>query len=252
MSVHLLKINNLKVRVGNKIILREVNLTIKEGTVHVIFGPNGSGKTTLVGAIMGLPQYKIVTGDIKFKGESILPLAVHERAKLGIGLAFQRPPVVKGVSLFHLLKALKKSEKDIFSSAGSLNLKDHLYRDINKEFSGGEIKRSEIFQMKLMNHSLLMLDEPESGVDFENITLLSKIIKETLEKELPIIKRKKSGLIITHTGFIIQHIQTDVGHVILNGRILCSGNPHEILESIREYGFEKCAECLEKKKKEKE
>jgi len=252
MSISLLKINNLKVRVGDKIILREVNLTIKEGTVHVIFGPNGSGKTTLVGAIMGLPQYKIVAGDIKFKGESILPLAVHERAKLGIGMAFQRPPVVKGVSLFHLLKALKKSEKNIFSSAESLNLKDHLYRDINKEFSGGEIKRSEIFQMKLMNPSLLMLDEPESGVDFENIALLSKIIKKTLEKELPIVKRKKSGLIITHTGFIIQHIQTDVGHVILDGRMLCSGNPQEILERIKECGFEKCAECLEKmKKKEK-
>ncbi len=251
MSISLLKINNLKVRVGNKIILHEVNLTIKEGTVHVIFGPNGSGKTTLVGAIMGLPQYEIVAGDIKFKGKSILPLAVHERAKLGIGLAFQRPPVVKGVSLFHLLKALKKSEKDIFSSAENLNLKDHLYRDINKEFSGGEIKRSEILQIKLMDPLLLMLDEPESGVDFENITLLSKIIKETLEKGLPIIKRKKSGLIITHTGFIIQHIPTDVGHVILNGRILCSGNPQEILESIRKYGFEKCAECLEKKKEKK-
>jgi len=247
MSISLLKINNLKVRIGDKIILREVNLNIEEGTVHVIFGPNGSGKTTLVGAIMGLPQYEIVAGNIKFKGKSILPLAVHERVKLGISLAFQRPPIVKGVSLFHLLKALKKSEKDILSSAESLNLKDYLYRDINKEFSGGEIKRSEILQMKLMDPSLLMLDEPESGVDFENITLLSKIIKETLEKELPIIKRKKSGLIITHTGFIIQHIRTDVGHVILNGRILCSGNPQEILERIRKYGFEKCVECMKKK-----
>jgi len=250
MNIPLLEIDNLKVRIGDKTILHGVNLTIEEGTVHVIFGPNGSGKTTLVGAIMGLPQYRVVEGDIKFRGRSVLPLPVYERAKLGIGLAFQRPPAVKGVSLFHLLKVVKGSEDDIFSAAESLNLKGHLYRDINKGFSGGEIKRSEILQMKLMAPDLLMLDEPESGVDFENIVLLSDTIKEMLEKELPITKRKKSGLIITHTGFIIQHIQTDVGHVILDGRILCSGNPQEILEIIRKHGFEKCAECLEKKERE--
>ncbi len=250
MNTPLLEIGDLKVKIGDKTILHGLNLTIEEGTVHVIFGPNGSGKTTLVGAIMGLPQYEVVDGDIKFKGESILSLPAHERAKLGIGLAFQRPPAVKGVSLFHLLKAVKGSGDDIFAAAESLNLKDYLHRDINKGFSGGEIKRSEVLQMKLMDPALLMLDEPESGVDFENIVLLSDIIREMLEKKHPIITRKKSGLIITHTGFIIQHIQTDVGHVILDGRILCSGSPQEILEIIRKHGFEKCVECLEKEGKE--
>ena len=244
MNTPLLEIENLKVEIGNKRILHGVNLTIEEGTVHVIFGPNGSGKTTLVGAIMGLPQYRVTDGDIKFKGKSITSLPVHKRAKLGIGLAFQRPPAVKGVSLFYLLKAIKGSENDILAAADSMNLKDHLHRDINKGFSGGEIKRSEILQMRLMNPALLMLDEPESGVDFENILLISEIIKEILEKEISITKRKKSGLVITHTGFIIQHIQADVGHVILNGKILCSGNPQEILGRIKKYGFEKCAECL--------
>jgi len=250
MNTPLLEIDNLMVKVGDKIILHGINLTIEEGTVHVIFGPNGSGKTTLVGAIVGLPQYGVIGGDIKFKGESILTLPVNKRAKLGIGLAFQRPPAVKGLDLFHLLKAVKGSEEDILPAAESLNLKDYLHRDINKGFSGGEIKRSEILQLKLMNPVLLMLDEPESGVDFENIVLLSEIIKEMLEKKHPIITRRKSGLIITHTGFIIHHIQTDVGHVILDGRILCSGNPQEILEIIRKNGFERCVECLEKKGKE--
>jgi Fe-S cluster assembly ATP-binding protein len=249
MNTSLLEIDNLEVRIGDKTILHGANLTIEGGTVHVIFGPNGSGKTSLVGAIMGLPQYEVTGGDIKFKGESILSLPIHERAKLGIGLAFQRPPAVKGVTLFHLLKAVKGSEDNILPAAESLNLKDYLHRDINKGFSGGEIKRSEILQLKLMDPALLMLDEPESGVDFENIVLLSDIIREMLQKELPITDRKKSGLIITHTGFIIQHIQTDVGHVILDGRILCSGNPQEILQIIRKHGFEKCVECLEKREK---
>lgn len=252
MNTPLLQIDSLEVRIGDKTILHGVNLNIEEGTLHVIFGPNGSGKTTLVGVIMGLPQYGVVAGDIRFKGESILSLPVNKRAKLGIGLAFQRPPVIKGVNLFHLLKALKRDGANILSSAERLNLKDYLHRDINKGFSGGEIKRSEILQMKMMDPALLLLDEPESGVDFENIVLLSDIIKEMLEKELPITKRRKSGLIITHTGFIIEHLRPDVGHVILEGRILCSGNPQEILEIIREHGFEKCAECLEKKKKERQ
>lgn len=249
MNIPLLEIIDLKVKIENKTILQGVNLTIEEGTVHVIFGPNGSGKTTLVGAIMGLPQYKVVEGDIKFRGESILSLPVHERAKLGIALAFQRPPAVRGVSLFHLLKAIKGSEDDILSAAERLNLREHLHRDINRGFSGGEVKRSEILQIKLIDPDLLILDEPESGVDFENIVLLSKVIREMLEKELPITRRRKSGMIITHTGFIIQHIQADQGHVIFDGRILCSGNPQEILEIIRKCGFERCAGCLERRER---
>jgi len=249
MNTCLLEIKNLKVKIGDKTILHGVNLAIDEGTVHVIFGPNGSGKTTLVGAIMGLPQYEVVDGDIKFKGQSILSMPSHERAKLGIGLAFQRPPAVKGVNLFHLLKAVKRNEDDILAAAEALNLKDYLHRDMNKGFSGGEIKRSEVLQMKLMRPTMLMLDEPESGVDFENIVLLSDIIKEMLEKKHPIVTRKTSGLIITHTGLILEHIQADVGHVILDGRILCSGNPQEILEAIRTHGFERCLECLEKQRK---
>ena len=241
----ILEIEDLRVKVGDRMVLDGVNLSIEEGMVHVIFGPNGSGKTTLVGSIVGLPQYERLSGDIRFMGKSILSLPTHERARLGIGLAFQHPPAIRGLTPLHLFRALGHKEENFLPEAQRLNLVEHLEKGLNKGLSGGEIKRSEILQLKLIEPSFVILDEPESGVDFENIMLLSTVIREMLEKDKPISRRKKSGLIITHTGFIIQHVEADVGHVILKGKILCSGNPHEILETVREKGFEDCVKCFE-------
>lgn len=244
MSTPLLQIEHLTVQVGEKTILKDFQLTIAEGTTHVIFGPNGSGKSTLLGTIMGLPQYKVINGNIQVRGKSIINLPVYERAKMGLGLAFQHPPMVKGVVLKKLLESIQKSDENLLFAADRLRMKEYLHRDINRGFSGGETKRSEILQLKLMSPDLLMLDEPESGVDFENIAILADVIKDMLDKDLPQKKRSRSGLIITHTGFIIQHIGADVGHVILNGQIVCSGNPNTIFEKIQNCGFDECPICM--------
>ncbi len=240
----LLEIEHLTVEVGGHTILSDFHLAIQEGTTHVIFGPNGSGKSTLLGTMMGLPQYKVLNGDIRFQGQSILDMPVHERANLGLGLAFQHPPTIKGVTLKKMLETIQKSEDNLLFSAERLRMKEYLHRDINRGFSGGEAKRSEILQLKMMAPQLMMLDEPESGVDFENIAILADVIKDMLGKDLPQEKRSRSGLIITHTGFIIQHIGADVGHVIINGRIVCSGNPHTIFEKIQKCGFDECPICM--------
>lgn len=243
MNHPLLEIIHLEVKVGSHTILKDFHLTIEEGTTHVIFGPNGSGKSTLLGAIIGLPHYKITHGDIRFKGESILDKAVHERAQLGLGLAFQHPPVIKGVILKKLLESIQTTDENLLFTSDRLRMKEYLHRDINRGFSGGEAKRSEILQMKLMAPSLLMLDEPESGVDFENIAIIADVLKDMLEKDKASQDRNRSGLIITHTGFIIQHIGADIGHVILNGKIICSGDPDKIFQKIQTCGFDQCAFC---------
>lgn len=239
----LLEIIHLEVKVSDHTILKDLHLTIEEGTTHVVFGPNGSGKSTLVSTIVGLPQYKVTNGDIKFKGRSILKMPVHERAALGLGLAFQHPPVIKGVTLQKLLETIQTTDENLLFSADRLHMKEYLHRDINRGFSGGEAKRSEILQMKLMTPSLLMLDEPESGVDFENIAIIADVLKDMLEKDKKQAERNRSGLIITHTGFIIQHIGADIGHVILNGKIICSGDPEKIFQKIQTCGFDQCAFC---------
>ncbi len=243
MKTPLLEISHLEVQVSDHTILKDLHLTIEEGTTHVIFGPNGSGKSTLVCAIIGLPQYKITKGDIKYKGRSIINIPVYERSKLGLGLAFQHPPIVKGVVLKKLLQTIQTTDENLLFSADRLRMKEYLHRDINRGFSGGEAKRSEILQMKLMAPSLLMLDEPESGVDFENIAIIADVLKDMLEKDKKPKERNRSGLIITHTGFIIQHIGADIGHVILDGKIICSGNPQTIFQKIQTCGFDQCALC---------
>ncbi len=144
----MLEITDLHVEVDNKPILQGLNLHIKPGETHILFGPNGSGKSTLLGAIMGFGRYRITAGKILFKGQDITPLSTHERAALGIGLAFQRPPVLRGVTLQELLKISARGRADSFEEAAkSLNLSEFMPRDVNYGFSGGEVKRSEMLQL---------------------------------------------------------------------------------------------------------
>jgi len=236
----LLKITDLSVETGGKTLLRGVNLSLKPGEVHVIFGPNGSGKSSLLHTIMGLPNYRVISGDIEFMGKSILGLGIAERAKLGIGLAFQRPPVVPGVSLKNLTEVINPADSDMNGFADELNLRPHLDRYLNDGFSGGEMKRSEILQLLLQNPDLVMLDEPESGVDVANVDLLAKVIKKLLQKDMPICKRSRGGILVTHTGNILEEINADRGYVMLDGKIVCSGCPLEIFEHIKKFGFERC------------
>lgn len=237
-----LELRDLHVEVEGKEILRGVNLSIRSGETHVLFGPNGSGKTTLLMAVMGFPRYRVTAGSVILAGEDVTALPPHERARRGIGMMFQRPPTVRGVSLEQMASICSRDELDVREVAGELNLADFLTRDVNHGFSGGEIKRSELLQLMAQNPDVVLLDEPESGVDMENLQLVGKAIRILLQKDLR-RKRKKCGLIITHTGYILDYVEADQGHVLCDGVIVCSGNPREQLEGIRRYGFEECAKC---------
>ncbi|MGA2918869.1 ABC transporter ATP-binding protein [Methanoregula sp.] len=240
----MLHIENLHVKVGDKQVLHDINLHIGEGETHVLLGPNGSGKTTLLMTLMGYSNYTITEGKIIFKGEDVTKMKAHERAKRGIGMLFQRPPTISGLKLGKLLTAISRTKKeDIPALATSVHMDKFLERDINKGFSGGEIKRSEVLQLMIQNPDFIMLDEPESGVDIENISLIGTAIGSLLEKDKHVIKRQKSGLVITHTGYILDYIETDRGHVMCDGQIRCHGNPREIMKDIKQRGYKECLEC---------
>jgi len=243
----MLRIKHLTVAVGDKEILHDVNLTIRTGETQVLFGPNGSGKTTLLMTIMGFPKYRVTEGSITFKGKELTDLAPDERARLGIGISFQRPPVVRGVKTRDMVAAClgeRKAEDTIAHLAEKTDLADFLDREINYGFSGGEIKRSEIMQLLAQRPELVLLDEPESGVDLVNISLIGNLINELLEKDCPILKRKCMGLIITHTGHILEYVNARTGYVMIDGRIGCGADPHEILATIKEKGYQECARCM--------
>jgi Fe-S cluster assembly ATP-binding protein len=242
----MLKINDLSVAVEGKEIIHDINMTIQTGETHVLFGPNGAGKSTLLMAIMGFPKYKVTKGSISFKGKDITGLSVDERARMGIGMSFQRPPVVRGVKTRDMVSACLKGRGDgetIEKLAEKTDLKDFLERDINYGFSGGEIKRSELMQLLAQRPELTLLDEPESGVDLVNIALIGELMNDLLEKNCPIPERKCMGLIITHTGHILDYVNARTGYVMCNGTIGCEGDPHEMLATIREKGYNECIKC---------
>jgi Fe-S cluster assembly ATP-binding protein len=242
----MLRVKDLSVAVDNKEIIHDVNLTIKNGETHVLFGPNGAGKTTLLMTLMGFPRYRVTRGSITFKGKDITGMTVDERARLGIGMSFQRPPVVRGVKTQDMMAACLKDRGDgerIKELAGKARLDEFLERDINYGFSGGEIKRSELMQLLAQGPELTLLDEPESGVDLVNIALIGELMNELLEKNCPIQLRKCMGLIITHTGHILDYVNARTGYVMCDGTIGCVGDPHEMLSTIREKGYEECIKC---------
>jgi len=243
---NMLEIKELSVAVGGRDILHDVNLSIKAGETHVLFGPNGGGKTTLLMAIMGSPKYRVTHGGITFKGKDILGLSVDERARMGIGMSLQRPPVVRGVKARDMVAACvrgRANEETVYALAKKANLVDFMDRDINYGFSGGEIKRSELLQLLAQNPDMALFDEPESGVDLVNIALIGELINELLGKQHPIRDRKHAGFIITHTGHILDYVNARTGYVLLEGRIVCEGDPHEILETIKGKGYEECRRC---------
>jgi Fe-S cluster assembly ATP-binding protein len=242
----LLSIEGLRVRVGDREVLKGVNLAIAPGETHVLLGPNGSGKTTLLSTILGMPGYEVVGGSVTFKGTDLLPLTIDERARLGIGIAFQRPPAVRGVKLRQLMEVAsggRLDEKGLATLAEELELGEMLERDVNMGFSGGEAKRSEMGQLLAQQPDLAFFDEPESGVDLDNIAVVGGAIQRLL-KGVAASDPKRSGLVITHTGNILQYVNADVGHVLYEGRIACGGNPLDLLADIERQGYEKCAGCV--------
>lgn len=237
----LLEISNLGVEVGGKRILNDINLEVPKGEVHVLFGPNGSGKTSLIMAVLGYPAYRVVSGKILFKGKDITDLPINERVKLGISVAFQNPPAIRGVKLRDILRSLipgavEKKDGRIRELSETINFSlGFLGRDLNLGFSGGEVKKSEVLQVLAQDADFVMLDEPDSGVDVENLQLVGEVVNKMLEG--------RSALLITHLGYILHHIHADRAHVLLHGTIACSGIPTKILGQILKEGYSWCEKC---------
>ncbi|WBF09046.1 Fe-S cluster assembly ATPase SufC [Methanothermobacter thermautotrophicus] len=246
----LLEITDLAVEVSGKQVLKDIDLYIDRGETHVLLGPNGSGKSTLFMTILGFPKYRVTNGQILFKGEDITDLSTTERVRMGIGVSFQNPPAIRGVKLMDLLKVESgmETEEELTPELRGLAAKmkfdeSFLERDVNLGFSGGEVKRSEILQLMAQKPDFIMFDEPDSGVDIENVELLAEEINVLLDKDKKPGLRRKSGLLITHLGYILNFVSADTAHVLMDGRIACSGNPQEIIEDIRKDGFKGCVEC---------
>lgn len=200
--------------------------------------------------ILGFPKYRVTNGQIIFKGEDITDLSTTERVRMGIGVSFQNPPAIRGVKLMDLLKVESglETEDELTPELRGLAAKmkfdeSFLERDVNLGFSGGEVKRSEILQLLAQKPDFIMFDEPDSGVDIENVELLAEEINVLLDKDKKPGLRRKSGLLITHLGYILNFVSADTAHVLMDGRIACSGNPQEIIEDIRKDGFKGCVEC---------
>ena len=218
-----------KVKDSDKEIIKGLNLEIKENEIHVIMGPNGAGKSTLSNIIFNNPKYEITKGDILFEGEKINDLKPNEIAKKGIFMSFQIPEVIPGITNAEFLKSAKTSitgEKvNLFEFANELDdnmdklniNKDYINREVNVGFSGGEKKKNEILQMLTLNPKLAILDETDSGLDVDAIKTVSKGIK--------LFKNENNAvLIITHSTKLLKDLDVDYVHILVDGRIVKTGN----------------------------
>ena len=241
--MELLNIQDLYVNAGEKEILKGLNLKINKGETHVIMGPNGAGKSTLANIILNNPSYTVTSGNIYFEGENINDLKTDERAKKGIFMSFQTPEEVPGISVTNFLKAAvsAKTEAPVKIFAFKKELEENMQkldmnpsyssRDLNVGFSGGEKKKNEILQMLTLNPKLAILDETDSGLDVDAVKTVSKGINMYKNDE-------NSVLIITHSNKILQDLKVDYVHVLVKGKIVCSGGPELALE-IEEKGYAK-------------
>ena len=220
-------------------ILKGLNLNIKKGEIHVIMGPNGSGKSTLANTILASPRYIVTKGDILFEGKSILKLKTNEIAKLGIFMSFQTPVDIPGISIGSFLKTIKNDNMNLYEFSKSVenNMeklgidKNYIYRDLNVGFSGGEKKKTEILQLLTINPKLAILDETDSGLDVDAIKLVSKGIKLFKNDDNAI-------LIITHSTKILEHLDVDYVHILVDGKIIKSGDS-KLAKEIENDGYTK-------------
>lgn len=222
---------NVKIKDSDKHIINGLSLDIKDGEVHAIMGPNGTGKSTLSKVIMGNYKYELTDGDILFNGESLKDLKVNERAKRGIFLAMQDPTVVDGVTNSEFLKTASREitgeNIDYFKFLDEVNKsiedlefdKDMLYRHLNKGFSGGEKKKNEVLQIKMLKPKFIILDEIDSGLDVDSLRIVCENINKYREEH-----KDTSVLIITHYPRILEYINPDFVHIMNNGKIVKTGN----------------------------
>jgi Fe-S cluster assembly ATP-binding protein len=235
MAAALLEIRDADIGVGSTAICRDISVSVQPGETHVLFGPNGSGKSSLLAAIMGLPPFAVTRGEMLFQGARLDRMSIDERARRGLGMAFQRPPSLEGVTIAGLSAALGADE-NLQREAAALDLQAFARRDINVGFSGGEIKRWEILKLFLQQPLLCLFDEPESGVDLEHIAAVGAAIDRLLRTPHP-SGVARAALVITHTGFILDYIKADVGHMMVDGRIVYSGPAAALFKHIQRNGY---------------
>ena len=238
-----LVISDLHVNVGDKEILRGVDLTVEQGKVHALMGPNGSGKSTLAYALAGHPRYRVTAGRVTFQDEDVLSLTPDERARQGMFLAMQYPVEVPGVSVTNFLRTALNAvrEEDVPVREFARELREQMKllnmdpkfaeRSLNEGFSGGEKKRHEILQMALLRPALAILDETDSGLDIDALKVVSEGVNRMRGPDLGV-------LLITHYTRILRYIAPDVVHVMLGGRIVQTGG-RELADELEERGYER-------------
>ena len=242
----MLEVKDLPARIGDKEILRGINLTIKDGETHAIMGPNGSGKSTLSAVLVGNPLYEVTAGTATFNGKDLLEMKPEDRAHEGLFLSFQYPVEIPGVSMTNFMRTAinekrKYEGKEPLSAGDFLKLSREkrkiveldsklANRSVNEGFSGGEKKRNEIFQMAMLEPKLAILDETDSGLDVDAL----RIVAEGVNK----LKTPQSScIVITHYQRLLDILKPDVVHVLYKGRIVKTGGP-ELAHEIEERGFD--------------
>jgi Fe-S cluster assembly ATP-binding protein len=241
MAAKLLEIKGLHAEVEGKEILKGLNLSIGKGEIHVIMGPNGAGKSTLVNAIMGHPKYHVSAGNINFEDENINELKTDERARKGIFLSFQNPEEVPGITVENFIRSARVAhtgqniklmafKKELRENMSTLQVKeDYAGRYLNVGFSGGEKKKNEVLQMVMLRPKLAILDETDSGLDVDAVKVVSNGVKLFKNEENAI-------LIITHNSKILESLNPDFVHVLVDGRIIKTGDA-SLVEEINAKGY---------------
>ena len=242
----MLEVKNLHATIAGKEILKGINLTINDGEIHAIMGPNGSGKSTLSAVLTGNPLYTVTEGEAIFNGKNLLDMKPEDRAREGLFLSFQYPVEIPGVSMTNFMRAAINAKRE-YQGLEPLNTSEFMKlmrekrelveldsklarRSVNEGFSGGEKKRNEIFQMAMLDPTLSILDETDSGLDVDALRIVAEGVRSLHTPE-------KSAIVITHYKRLLDYIVPDIVHVLKDGKIVATAG-RELVDAIEEKGYD--------------